>query len=118
MQQVGVLWQVEQVAGRDAGVFSDLSGENSRIPAARTQKPCKSPTPLKMPWTKKMSLELCKGRNSMNLESVLGESLQHYGIKRNVPFTNRTGSNMNVNFEVKNTKRAILSVQKAAATAR
>ena len=28
----------------------------------------------------------------MNLESVLGESLQHYGIKRNVSFTNRTGS--------------------------
>ena len=24
-------------------------------------------------------------QNSMNLESVLGESLQHYGIKRNVP---------------------------------
>ena len=37
---------------------------------------------------------------SMNLESVLGESLQHYGIKRNVPFTNRAGSTMNVNFEV------------------
>ena len=49
---------------------------------------------------------------SMNLESVLGESLQHYGIKRNVPFTNRTGSTMNVNFEVNDTKRAILSVHK------
>ena len=35
---------------------------------------------------------------SMNLESVLGESLQHYSIKRNVPFTNRIGSTMNVNF--------------------
>ena len=34
----------------------------------------------------------------MNLESVLGESLQHYGIKRNVPFTNRSGSSMNVVF--------------------
>ena len=45
-------------------------------------------------------------------ECVLGESLQHYGIKRNVPFTNRTGSTMNVNFEVTNTKRAILSVHK------
>ena len=45
----------------------------------------------------------------MNLESVLGESLQHYGIKRNVPF-NRTGSTLNVNFEVTDTKRAILSV--------
>ena len=48
----------------------------------------------------------------MNLESVLGESLQHYGIKRNVPPTNRTGSTMNVNFEVTDTKRAILSVHK------
>ena len=49
---------------------------------------------------------------SLNLESVLGESLQHYGIKRNVLFTNRTGSTMNVNFEVTDTKRAILSVHK------
>ena len=49
---------------------------------------------------------------SMNLESVLGESLQHYGIKRNVPVTNRIGSTMNVNFEVTDTKRAILSVHK------
>ena len=47
---------------------------------------------------------------SMSLESVLVESLQHYGIKRNVLFTNRTGSTMNVNFEVTDTKRAILSV--------
>ena len=47
---------------------------------------------------------------NMNLESVLGESLQHYGIKRDVLFTNRTGSTMNVNFEVTDTKRAILSV--------
>ena len=49
---------------------------------------------------------------SMNLESVLGESLQHYGIKRDVPFTSRTGSTMNVNFEVTDTKRAILFVHK------
>ena len=35
---------------------------------------------------------------SMNLESVSGESLQHHGIKRNVLFTNRTGSTMNLNF--------------------
>ena len=49
---------------------------------------------------------------SMNLESVLGESLQHYGTKRNVPFINRSGSSMNVNFEVTDTKRAILSVHK------
>ena len=49
---------------------------------------------------------------SMNLESVLGESLQHYGIKRNVLVTNRIGSTMNVNFEVTDTERAILSVHK------
>ena len=48
----------------------------------------------------------------MILESVLGESLQHHGIKCNVLFTNRTGSTMNVNFEVTDTKRAVLSVQK------
>ena len=53
-----------------------------------------------------------KMQYSMYLESVLGESLQHYGIKRNVPFTNRSGSSMNVNFEVSDTQRAILSVQK------
>ena len=41
---------------------------------------------------------------SMNFERVLGESLQHYGIKRNVPVTNRTGSTMKVNFEVTDTK--------------
>ena len=46
------------------------------------------------------------------LESALGESLQRYGIKRNVPFTNRSGSSMNVIFEVTNTKRAILSVHR------
>ena len=47
---------------------------------------------------------------SVNLESVLGESLQHYGIKRNVLFfTNSASSTMNVNFEVTDTKRAILS---------
>ena len=59
-----------------------------------------------------------KVQYSMNLDSVLGEFLQHYGIKRNVPFTNRSGSSMNVNFEVTDTKRAILSVRKAAAMAR
>ena len=48
----------------------------------------------------------------MNLECVLGESLQHYGIKRNVLFTSRTGSTMNVNYGVTETKRAILSVHK------
>ena len=46
----------------------------------------------------------------MNLGIVLRESLQHYGIERNVPFTNRSGSSMSVNFEVTDTRRAILSV--------
>ena len=49
---------------------------------------------------------------STNLESELVESLQHYGIKRNVLFINRTGSTMNVNFEVTDTKRALLSVHR------
>ena len=48
----------------------------------------------------------------MSLECVLSESLQNYGIKRNVPFTNTSGSSMNVNFEVTNKKRAILSVHR------
>ena len=43
---------------------------------------------------------------------MLGESLQRFGTKRNVPFTNRTWSTMNVKFEVTDTKRAILSVHK------
>ena len=53
-----------------------------------------------------------KINSSMNLENVLGESLQQYGIKRHLPFANRSGSTMNVNFEVTVTKRAILSVHK------
>ena len=58
-----------------------------------------------------------KVQYSMNLESVLGESLQHYGMKRIVLFTNRTGSTMNVNFEVTDTKRAIFCLcMKASAT--
>ena len=59
-----------------------------------------------------MTVPTEKVQYSMNLESVLGESLQHYGIKRNVPFTNRSGSSMNVNFEVTDTKRPILSVHR------
>ena len=47
---------------------------------------------------------------SMDLARVLCESLQHCGIKRHVPFTNRIGSTKKVNFEVADTKRAILSV--------
>ena len=54
---------------------------------------------------------------TVNLESVLGEPLQHYGVKRNVPFPNRKGGTMSVNFEVTGTKRSILSVHKAVATA-
>ena len=48
-----------------------------------------------------------KVHDSMSIESVLGESLQLYGITRNVPFTKRIGS---VNCDVTDTKRAILSV--------
>ena len=59
-----------------------------------------------------MSVPTEKVNYSMNLESVLGESLQHYGVKRNVPFVNRKGSTMTVNFEVTDTKRATLSVHK------
>ena len=53
-----------------------------------------------------------KVNKSMNLESVLGESLQHCGVKRTVLFTNRTGSTMSVNFEVTDTKRGILTMHK------
>ena len=51
-----------------------------------------------------------KVHNSVHLESVLGEPLQKFVIKRNVLFTKRTGSTMDVNFEVTDTKRAVLSV--------
>ena len=57
-----------------------------------------------------MSVHTEKVNYSIILECVLGESLQHHGIKRNVPVTNRTSSTVNVNFEVTDTKRAILSV--------
>ena len=49
---------------------------------------------------------------SENLESVLGESLQHCGVKHNVLFANRKSSTMSVNVEVTDTKRAILSGHK------
>ena len=63
-------------------------------------------------WTLRRRFRQKKVHYSMNMESVLGESLQHYGIKSNVPSTNRSGSSMNVNFEVTDTKRAILSVHR------
>ena len=50
-----------------------------------------------------------KVHDSMNLESVLGVSLQHYGITRDARFTNRNGS---VNFDVTDTKRTILFVHR------
>ena len=57
--------------------------------------------------------------HSMNLDSVFGESLQHYGIKRNVHSTNSIGSTMNVNFEVADTKNVQFCLCiRAAATAR
>ena len=55
----------------------------------------------------------------MNFESVLGESLQHYDIKRNVRSTNSSGSTMNLNFEVADTKNVQFCLcKRAAATAR
>ena len=54
-------------------------------------------------WIVRRQFRQRKVHYTTNLESVLGESLQHHGIKRNVPSTNRTGSTMNV-------KRAMLSV--------
>ena len=49
----------------------------------------------------------------------VGESLQHYGVMRNVPFTNRTDTTVNVNFEVTDTKtRNSVCAQRPAATAR
>ena len=56
------------------------------------------------------------GTCPVNLGSVLGESLQHY--KRDVLFTNRTGSTMNVNFEVTDKNAQFCLCTKAAATAR
>ena len=41
---------------------------------------------------KQLSLSSCGW--VLILSSVLGKSLQHYGMKRNVPFTNRFGSSM------------------------
>ena len=35
-----------------------------------------------------------KVNHNFYLESVLGESVQHCGVKRNVPFANRKGSTM------------------------
>ena len=55
-------------------------------------------------WIMRRQFRTEKVHYSMNVESVLGESLQHYDIKRDVLFTNRTGSTMNVNFEVTDTK--------------
>ena len=55
-------------------------------------------------WIMRRQFRQRKSITRMNLESVLGESLQHYGIKGNVPFTNRSGSTMNVNFEVTDIK--------------
>ena len=46
-----------------------------------------------------MSIPTDKVDHNMNLESVLGESLQHYGVKRNVRFMGSDGSTMSVNFE-------------------
>ena len=45
---------------------------------------------------------------SMNFESVLGESLLHYGIKRDVLFTNRSGSTMQHTKQLVDTEQTLL----------
>ena len=50
-------------------------------------------------WIMRRQVPTEKVHCSTNLESVLCESLQHCCIKRNVPFTNRAGSTVNVKFE-------------------
>ena len=53
-----------------------------------------------------------KNNDSKKMEILLGGSFQQYGIKHNVPFTNRTGGTVNVHSEVTDTKSASLSVHK------
>ena len=111
-------------------VFSGMQG--SEEPAGTREKPdqskgevlfavgCRDDRPIvdsgrvvsTCPVDYATSVPTGKVHYKMNLESVLGESLQHHGIKRNVLFTNRTGSTMNVNFEFTDTNRVILSVHK------
>ena len=93
--------------------FSGMPG--SEEPAGTHEKLDQST--MRCPVDYATSVPTEKVQNSMNLETVLGEPLQHHGIKRDVLFTNRSGSSMNVNFEVTDTKRAIMSAHKGCGNA-
>ena len=117
-----------ELPSSSTGVFSGMQG--SEEPAGTHEKPDQSKERCCLPLDVEMIVHLLtpesvvstcpvdyatsvpteKVHYSKNLERVLGESLQHFGTKRNVLFTNRTDSTMSVNFEVTDTKRAILSV--------
>ena len=106
-----------QVSEEPAGtqkIFYQSTGESLFVVGCRDDRPIVDSGSVvsTCPMDYATSIPTKKVHYSMNLESVLGESLQQYGIKRNVPVTKRTGSTMNVNFEVTDTKRAILSVHK------
>ena len=49
----------------------------------------------------------------LNLESVLGEKLKHYGFKEGVAYKNGLGEAMKVGYEVTDSTRPILSVQRS-----
>lgn len=49
----------------------------------------------------------------LRLESVTGDALEHYGFKEGVCYQNSNGLEMKVGFEVTNSMRPVLSVQKS-----
>ena len=98
-----------QVSEEPAGtqkIFYQSTGESLFAVRCRDDRPIVDSGSVvsTCPMDYATSIPTKKVHYSMNLESVLGESLQHYGIKRNVLVTKRIGSTMNVNFEVTDTK--------------
>jgi hypothetical protein len=51
---------------------------------------------------------------SLNLESVLGEKLKHYGFKHGVNYKNKSGESLEAGYEVTDSTRPILSVKKSS----
>ena len=49
----------------------------------------------------------------LNLKSALGEKLKHYGRKEGVAYKNDRGEEMKVGYEVADSARPILSVQRS-----
>ena len=47
----------------------------------------------------------------MNLKSVLGEKIQHYGVRKNLGFENGKGDEYRHDFQVTDCTRPILSVR-------